>query len=357
MKTQLLPLLLLLTCSLANAQTFYVSTPIDGANPGNKSYQLSIDNCDSTRIFVCPATVDSTQYPALQFLDLAIDKQNNLYYVSGYSGNLYSRNLNDTSSCQFLGAFNTSPNALVVDSANTIYATDNSNGCHLLRYNITTGIFDILGTLPGFSSAGDLFFYEHRLFMTGTTGNLTASYLVEVDIDDPSQSCYYMGLQNLHPYAAFSVNFGTYSKAYFLSTDFLPNNNPYQSRLFEIDMVNKTIGAPICTYPFWVGGAAAYYNLTANSSTCTPPNAIPDEAGMHNSLRVFPNPFSNQLAIQLSSNVPSTFALYNALGQIILRQTFSNVTTFSTAHLAAGIYFYEISNGEGMLKTGKVVRE
>jgi len=72
---------------------------------------------------------------------------------------------------------------------------------------------------------------------------------------------------------------------------------------------------------------------------------------------LFPNPFSTQLTFSLADNLPTTVSLYNFLGQQVLQQTFTNSTTINTEQLADGIYFYELRNSKGTLKTGKVVKQ
>lgn len=72
--------------------------------------------------------------------------------------------------------------------------------------------------------------------------------------------------------------------------------------------------------------------------------------------KIYPNPFSNQLTFSVSVNEETTVALYNFLGQEILQQTFTNSTTINTEQLADGIYYYELRNDTGTLKTGKVIK-
>lgn len=72
---------------------------------------------------------------------------------------------------------------------------------------------------------------------------------------------------------------------------------------------------------------------------------------------LFPNPFSNQLTFSLADNEQTTVSLYNFLGQQVLQQTFTNTATINTEQLANGIYFCELRNSKGALKTGKVVKQ
>jgi hypothetical protein len=72
---------------------------------------------------------------------------------------------------------------------------------------------------------------------------------------------------------------------------------------------------------------------------------------------LFPNPFADKLYVTVKVNEQTTISLYNFLGQQILQQSFTNSTTINTEHLADGIYFYELRNEKGAIKTGKVVKQ
>jgi hypothetical protein len=74
-------------------------------------------------------------------------------------------------------------------------------------------------------------------------------------------------------------------------------------------------------------------------------------------IEVYPNPFSDQLTFSYSHNNQSAISLYNFLGQQILQRTITNSTTINTEQLANGIYFYELHNAKGTIKTGKVVKQ
>lgn len=74
-------------------------------------------------------------------------------------------------------------------------------------------------------------------------------------------------------------------------------------------------------------------------------------------LNLFPNPFSTQLNIQFAVNEATTIILYDFLGRYILQRLFTNSTIINTEQLLDGIYFYEIRNDKGILKTGKIVKQ
>jgi len=85
------------------------------------------------------------------------------------------------------------------------------------------------------------------------------------------------------------------------------------------------------------------------------PSSILDIEGVVVSL--FPNPFSTQLTFSLADNDQTAISFYNFLGQQVLQQTLTNSTTINTEQLADGIYFYEVRNAKGTLKTGKLVKQ
>ena len=88
--------------------------------------------------------------------------------------------------------------------------------------------------------------------------------------------------------------------------------------------------------------------------------ALPLSVGIINSaydqVTFYPNPFSNQLTFSLADNKERTVSIYNFLGQQILKQQFTNSITLGTAQLANGIYFYELRNGNEIIKTGKIIK-
>lgn len=260
---------IILFCKV-NSQSFYATKNNDFPNE-NTLFVLNVLNCDSIRSFSCPPTNNIQQYFENIYSDIAIDSQN-IYYVSGW-GSLYSRKLNDTTSCQFLGVFNNSTiNALTTDINGTIFAAGNQNGvATLYKYNPQLHVFSTIGNLPPtYFSSGDLFFYEGKLFLTATNSNFTNSFLVEVNVSNPSQSCYYMNLQNLHPWSAFSIKHNLYSEAFVISTEYISAGN-YTSTLFKLNLPLRTISSPICVYPFAILGAATVYDFTPSikdSNSC-----------------------------------------------------------------------------------------
>jgi hypothetical protein len=216
-------------------QEFYVNTIIP-TFPQNAIFKLNISNSNESIDYLCLPTANVNEL----YSDMAIDQSNNLYYVTSDSG-LYKRN-NTNSTCEYLGQFsNGNTNSLVADSGHLLYAVSiENNVIKLYNYNNNSGVFTSMGYLPtGYTPSGDLFFYENRLFLT------TSSGILEINMINPSQSCNFIDLNLPSLYAAFSINYGTYSKAYIISN---ASTYPYNSTLHELDMNTKQLGSSIRSY-------------------------------------------------------------------------------------------------------------
>lgn len=344
-----LPLFLTLTIY---SQDFYITSAVN-VPLGNQSFKLNVINCSTPGIFICPPTNNIGQYPENQYGDIAVDNNQNLYYVSGW-GSLYKRNLNDTSSCQFLGTFNNSNsiNALVSDSAGELYAAGNFGGvCTLYKYN--SGDFKTLGNLPPtFFSAGDLFFYEHRLFLTGTNSDFSSSFLVEINLTNPQLSCYYMGLQNFQPFGAFSIRNGSTSEAYILCT-----TSSISSSLRKIDISNRSVSDTICNYPFLIAGAATYYDLTTSNSSCvvTAVNTLNQTADYF----LVQNPSS--ALIRTKTNIDqlniSSLVLFDISGRFIKNYSVHDFPkNLDVENIPSGIYILQLTTKNKRIITQKVLR-
>ncbi|ASK31908.1 hypothetical protein CEY12_18125 [Chryseobacterium sp. T16E-39] len=238
-----------------DSQEFYVSTTLNFTSNVNKVYKLNVANTNEIEETFCPPTNPANEV----YTDIAIDASNNLYYVTT-SGSLYrKKSSNDT--CEFLGDF-TNPygsiRALTSDSGPYLYAV--GSPAKLYKYEISTGTFSYMGDLPsGQYVAGDLFFYDRRLFVTTLTG------ILEINMNTPSASCPFINFGTLsNLYSAFSIHYGSYSKVYVIGS------SGYNSTLHELDMITKQVGPPIRTYNYQINGAASYYDLTGIESTCIP---------------------------------------------------------------------------------------
>ncbi|MEP7265101.1 MAG: T9SS type A sorting domain-containing protein, partial [Bacteroidota bacterium] len=72
---------------------------------------------------------------------------------------------------------------------------------------------------------------------------------------------------------------------------------------------------------------------------------------------VYPNPFTDQLTFSISGNRKTTLTFYDICSRPLLQQTFKNSIKINTEQFSNGIYFYELRNNKGILKTGKVIKQ
>jgi PKD repeat protein len=75
-------------------------------------------------------------------------------------------------------------------------------------------------------------------------------------------------------------------------------------------------------------------------------------------VQIKPNPFTYQLSLSLSRDIPEAiFILYDLLGNEMLSSKLkSDLNEIDTESLPAGIYLYEVLTKEVRLKSGKVVK-
>ena len=336
-----------LTSTKIFSQEFYVNI-LNTNPPYNNVQKLDVLNQNQSPISFCSPSVNTTDV----YTDIAIDSSNNMYYVSQV-GELYKRD-NSTSNCSYLGHFSTIPNfyygtnSLVSDMGNYLYAiVDDRN---LFRYDINTGVFSKLGMLPDSQkSAGDLFFHENKLFLLTLTG------ILEINMANPSQSCYFMDIDLPNLYAGFSINYGTNSKTYVFSYNFSTKN----SQMYEVDMANKTIGEPIRIYNSMIQGAASVYELTSTNSVCTP-NLSTQEATTKEEYLNIVNPVKNNIICRtnIDRNQITSVRLYDNSGKLV--KDFSNqknIENLSISGISSGVYLLTLSTNNGKTFTKRIIVE
>lgn len=72
---------------------------------------------------------------------------------------------------------------------------------------------------------------------------------------------------------------------------------------------------------------------------------------------IYPNPFSDEFSIQINNYLPAEIILYDVLSRKVLHRTFTNSTTIYTEQLRTGIYIYKLRNSNGVIRTGKLVKQ
>ena len=72
---------------------------------------------------------------------------------------------------------------------------------------------------------------------------------------------------------------------------------------------------------------------------------------------VYPNPFSSELTFITQIPSQSAFSLYDLVSRPVLHQEFISTLTINTSTLPHGIYFYSVNDKNGVLKSGKIIKE
>jgi hypothetical protein len=82
-----------------------------------------------------------------------------------------------------------------------------------------------------------------------------------------------------------------------------------------------------------------------------------DKVNPETIVKVYPNPFNDELAIITNGNKENEIKLFDITGRKILHRSFINSVSMKTAELEKGIYFYQVSEGGKIISSGKVINE
>lgn len=349
----------------ALGQNFYVNGYKHVNDYENITYEFIAGRCDipkdsmDMRIFTCKAGQPHPTHVDSNYTDIAIDAYQNLWYIT-ISGDLHTRKLDDTGSCTYVGSFADTPatfGALVADRDGAIYTAANfSHYCAIYKYD-NSG-FRRLGIMPKFVlCSGDLFFYQRRLFMTCVGSRVDSYSVYEVTLADPTQSCYYMPLTGMAvPWGAFSTNDGAEDHVYVTSTDTMTYSS---TQLFEIDMKNKKVLFSICNYPFQIRGAAAYYDLSGDTTHCPfVPKSVGTNTRQDEQITVY-NPSNQTIRIKTNIDQHDIRSIY--LNDIYGRRVRQYATNdfpdkMAISDLPDGMYILYIATKDSMLWKEKVLK-
>ena len=72
---------------------------------------------------------------------------------------------------------------------------------------------------------------------------------------------------------------------------------------------------------------------------------------------VYPNPAAGVLNVVVNRPGSVQFLLNDISGRSLLRETFVRRISVNLEPLTPGIYFYELRDGRGVIKTGKIVKD
>jgi PKD repeat protein len=106
-----------------------------------------------------------------------------------------------------------------------------------------------------------------------------------------------------------------------------------------------------------------YVIVTTNGCSSSPSNTIHySNSGVevnenNNSVKVYPNPVSNELFIEIEGNNETTnFEIFNSIGQIVFRGSMLEKTIVKTSSFSAGVYLIKLESGK-TFQYKKIVKE
>lgn len=95
-----------------------------------------------------------------------------------------------------------------------------------------------------------------------------------------------------------------------------------------------------------------FYVDDVSLSLCTDVNNLNNEVN----IRVYPNPFTDELRVKSSSMEESEIILSDVASRKLIRQNFTGSFSLNASQLSSGIYIYEVRNKNGIIKSGKLVK-
>lgn len=128
-----------------------------------------------------------------------------------------------------------------------------------------------------------------------------------------------------------------------------------------IDICDATPNTPFDVNAGTISGSVTYCTV-GPCSLCPVPNGITD-FNYGESLKIFPNPFSDQTQIQfnpaiINANADLVFVLYDVNGKAVKKERIYTSTIFiDRENLADGIYFYQLFSNERSVASGKIIAQ
>lgn len=103
-------------------------------------------------------------------------------------------------------------------------------------------------------------------------------------------------------------------------------------------------------------GAMTTFGITANVTAGCGSLSVGSIGEVNTTAVVYPNPFVNTINIQLNGNDTNCkFRLYDRLGKLVFQKDITQNQTLVQPNVAAGIYFYKLTNDAGLNQTGKLI--
>jgi hypothetical protein len=319
----------------AQQQLFYA----DAVSYNNEVlFKLNIATCDS--IFI--GYTDS-----IYLLDIAITSDHHLYGIDGtylYEIDTATAHLTVISqlSSQLSGI-----NALVADSAGNLLTVAFAN---VYQINRLTGVDSAIGYIGYGSGQGDLTFYNDTLYFAAGQNKLVKIIL------HPTVSAQLVGTMNVGISYIRGLNTICINN---VETMIATGSDGFHSNLYMVNPANAslTLLCDTIVHQMIMGAASIYdFNGSGTDAGCTTITGLLNTPLGNDRVEVFPNPFNEQLTVVAKSNEPMEIVIYDIASQKIMQQQFTATLSLNTQRLAAGVYIYEVKNGNEVIDRGKLVK-
>ena len=301
---------------------------------------------------------------------------------------VYTLTVSNTAGCKAYGSYAANTSAMPAPNI-CIVGMDSLTNVHKLVWNkpVSLAIDSFIIYREGivanqFNRIGAQDYATFSTFMDNTSAPATQSYRYKLSLKDTCgieslQSTYHKtihltinagvgGAWNLiwNHYEGFS--FGTYNiysgtalNNMSLLTSIASTNNSYTDLTppsgtvyYQIEVVNPSVCNPTAK-------TMTNYSSSRSNIVNALPTGIKGYYEMAESIQVMPNPFNDELTINIGkiNSKNYTLILVDVLGKIILQKTDNNPTqTLNLSHISAGVYYITIVDENNNKFTKKLIK-
>lgn len=252
----------------------------------------------------------------------------------------------------------------IINSQNYTNNDSMVNNGRLIFVNYTnTGHFYNLGIIEadhmfnvGYFHAADSVLIQTALLNVGTL-DLTASGVIDDETD-------FMNGDTLGYYGVINNDGEVYVGNNFTNTaDIAGNEGSFCVANYSLNTGNILGTVDFCDQTPLSGPVNIDVNtgtIGTNVSSCEHVCTVTGikEAIADNIISVYPNPFSGKIWCELSTPLKQgSFRLYDVLGNLVNESSVIGNNVLINTDTPAGLYYYSISDGDVVLKSGKIVCE
>lgn len=332
-------MMILIYLQVFSQQKIYVNV----AGPGEQIYSVDLTTC----------TAQPVGPSGNVFLDIAVTSDGRLWGISNF-GNLHNIDtLSGTST--LVGNTGHYADALVELNDSTLLMIGGTYNDSLFKVNIANASTTFIGNI-GYSSAGDLIWYDNDLYLVVASGGL----LIKIELNSTNTAIV----------SSAAVN----TTANPLPICWGAITAPFKSDINEIVGFKGQDAYKICPFdasyqmlcasiipvgPDQIYGAASVRLPIQNPvpTICKNITSI-NESSQSQSFEIYPNPFSTQTTLQANNLLHNaTLTVSNCFGQTVkqIKNIFGQSVVLLRGNLPIGLYFIRITQDNKTVLADKFV--